>query len=44
MQTVVVILILCIAALFVGRRFYRSWKTRGGCGCGCSGCDDRETE
>jgi hypothetical protein len=46
MQGILVALIVALAAAYLGRRFYRSFKaasgrsqTGGGCGCGCGGCD-----
>lgn len=46
MQGILVALIVALAAAYLIRRFYRSFKAAsdrrhpaGGCGCGCSGCD-----
>jgi hypothetical protein len=39
MQTLIVILIVAIAALYVGRVFYRRMVQQKRCACGCSGCD-----
>jgi hypothetical protein len=38
MQTLVVVLIVLIAVAYLGRRFYRSTRTKNACGCGCDGC------
>jgi len=41
MQTIIVILIVAAAAFFTGRKFYRGFRGRGGCGCGCEdSCED----
>ena len=37
MDTVLVIVIIALAAGFLVRRFFGR-KTQTGCGCGCSGC------
>ena len=39
METVIVILIVAIAAIYVGRVFYRGFVQKKSCACGCSGCD-----
>jgi hypothetical protein len=45
MQGILVTLIVVLAAIYLARRFYRSFKSASGqtpmdgCGCGCSGCD-----
>ena len=39
MQTAIVILIVAGAALYVGRVFYRGFKQKESCACGCAGCD-----
>ncbi len=40
MQTIIVILIISVAAFFLIRRFYNSLRTTNQptCGCGCNGC------
>ena len=38
MDTILVILIVGLAACYVGRRFYNSIRRGSECGCGCSGC------
>lgn len=38
MQTLIVVLIILAAAVYVGRRFYRSTQAKSSCGCGCDGC------
>ncbi len=42
MQTLIVIVIVAIAAIYLGRRFYRSIKTpqANTCSCGCNGCTE----
>jgi membrane protein implicated in regulation of membrane protease activity len=46
MQGILVALIVALAAAYLVRRFYRSYKAASGqarsnegCGCGCSGCE-----
>lgn len=39
MQNLIVILIVVIAAIYVGRVFYRGFVQKKNCACGCSGCD-----
>lgn len=41
LENTLIIVIVAMAAFFVGRRFRNSFKVNksGGCGCGCSGCD-----
>jgi hypothetical protein len=39
MQTLIVILIVAIAAIYVGRVFYRGMVQKKRCACGCCGCD-----
>jgi hypothetical protein len=45
MQGILVALIVALAAAYLARRFYRSYKSASGqtpsdgCGCGCSGCE-----
>ena len=40
MQTVIVIVIVAVAAFFMIRRFYNSFQKghNSTCGCGCDGC------
>lgn len=40
MQTALVVVIVAVAAIFLGRRLFNSVKKGGQatCGCGCSGC------
>ncbi|BBO67764.1 hypothetical protein DSCA_16940 [Desulfosarcina alkanivorans] len=38
METTIVILIVVTAAVYVGRLFYRDFKQKDGCTCGCTGC------
>lgn len=40
MQTVIVILIVAVAAIYLFRRFYGSIskESQSTCGCGCDGC------
>jgi len=40
MQTLIVVLIVAAAAFYVGRLFYRRFKHKEGCACGCSCCGD----
>jgi len=42
MQTLIVIVIVAMAAIYLGRRFYRSIKTAQAstCSCGCSECTE----
>jgi hypothetical protein len=42
MQNFIVAIIVGLAALHVGRTFYRSLKKGNGCGCGCSGCGQQD--
>lgn len=46
MEGILVALIVVLAAVYLARRFYRSFKaasdqtrSNGGCSCGCSGCE-----
>jgi len=41
METLIVILIVGFAAIYVGRRFFNNLKkgSQSSCGCGCSTCD-----
>jgi hypothetical protein len=38
MQTLIVILIVAIAAAFLIRRFLKKFNANEGCDCGCSSC------
>ncbi|MFP4307587.1 MAG: FeoB-associated Cys-rich membrane protein [Desulfococcaceae bacterium] len=38
MQNFIVALIILVAAVYVGLRFYRSTRSKNACGCGCDGC------
>lgn len=40
MDTLIVVLIIGLAAIYIGRRFYKMIRQgpQAGCGCGCSGC------
>jgi hypothetical protein len=38
MQTLIVILIVAIAAAFLIRNFLKKFKQEKACGCGCSSC------
>ncbi|WP_319526389.1 FeoB-associated Cys-rich membrane protein [uncultured Desulfosarcina sp.] len=38
MQTVIVVLSVVAAAVYLGRVFYKSIKQTDGCSCGCAGC------
>ncbi|MGA6926074.1 MAG: FeoB-associated Cys-rich membrane protein [Desulfosarcina sp.] len=39
MQTLIVILIVVAAAVYVGWRIYKGLKQKDGCARGCTGCD-----
>ena len=43
MQTVIVVLIVAAAAVYVGRLFYKGFKAKDPCACGCSCCDVGDT-
>jgi hypothetical protein len=44
MQTVIVVGIIALAALFLARRWYKSaTRPSQGCGCGCTGCDIKDS-
>ena len=49
MENAIVLIIVGLAAFFIGRRFYRSYKamtseSSNACGCGCSdGCSQAAT-
>jgi len=38
METLIVILIVAAAAAYVGRIFYKGFKQKDGCACGCTCC------
>jgi hypothetical protein len=38
MQTLIVILIVAVAAAFLTRSFLKKFKRQDSCGCGCSSC------
>lgn len=38
METVVVILIIAVAAVYVGWVFYKGFRQKDGCACGCTCC------
>jgi FeoB-associated Cys-rich membrane protein len=38
MQTLIVILIVAVAAAFLIRNFLKKFKEQGQCDCGCSAC------
>lgn len=38
MQTTLVILMVAVAAIHVGRVFYKGLKQKENCACGCSAC------
>ena len=38
METLIVILIVIAAAVYVGRIFYKGFKQKDGCACGCTCC------
>ena len=39
METLIVILIVAVAAVYVGRIFYKGFKQKDGCACGCTCCN-----
>lgn len=39
MEILIVILIVAAAAVYVARIFYKGFKQKEGCACGCTGCD-----
>lgn len=43
METLIVVLIVAIAAIYVGRVFYRGFVQKKSCACGCSACDITDT-
>lgn len=38
METLIVIVIVAVAAVYVGRIFYKGIKQKDGCDCGCTCC------
>jgi len=38
METILVILIVGVAAFFLGRSYYKKYKKSDSCSCGCSSC------
>jgi hypothetical protein len=38
METLIVIVIVAVAAVYVGRIFYKGFKQKDGCACGCTCC------
>jgi len=38
METLIVMLIIAAAAVYVGRVFYKGFNKKGGCACGCTCC------
>ena len=39
MELFIVILLVIAAAVYVGRVFYRGFRRKGDCACGCTCCD-----
>ena len=47
MQHLIIIIVVALAAAYLGRRFYRSFKAAGSeqsCACGCSSCGSADTD
>jgi hypothetical protein len=44
MQKVIVLIIILAAALAVGRRLYRTFRSKGAEGCGCSNCSQCDVQ
>ena len=44
MQKVIVLVIILVAALVVGRRLYRTFRSKGAEGCGCSSCSQCDVQ
>ncbi len=45
MENIIIFIIIAVAAIYVGRKFYKTYKAveSGGCGCTCKSCGtDRE--
>jgi hypothetical protein len=38
MENIIVILIVGLAAFFLGRSFYRKFRKKDQCSCGCTSC------
>jgi hypothetical protein len=38
MENIIVILIVGVAAVFIGRHFFQKFKKKDRCDCGCSSC------
>ena len=38
MELVIIVLIVAVAAVYVGRVFYKGFKQKDGCACGCTCC------
>ncbi|MGD2098152.1 MAG: FeoB-associated Cys-rich membrane protein [Desulfobacterales bacterium] len=38
MQTIIVIIIVAIAAAFLIRKFFKKFKQQDACSCGCASC------
>jgi len=38
MENIIVIIIVGLAAFFLGRSYYRKYKKKDACGCGCAAC------
>lgn len=45
MENIIIVIIIAVAAIYVGKKFYKTYKAAesGGCGCTCESCGtDRE--
>jgi len=38
MENIIVIIIVGLAAFFLGRSYYKKYKKKGQCSCGCTSC------
>jgi hypothetical protein len=38
MENILVIIIVGLAVFFLGRSYYRKYKKKDACGCGCTDC------
>jgi hypothetical protein len=38
MENILVVIIVGLAAFFLGRSYYRKYKKKDACGCGCTDC------
>ncbi|MBW2438934.1 MAG: FeoB-associated Cys-rich membrane protein [Deltaproteobacteria bacterium] len=38
MENILVVIIVGLAAFFLGRSYYRKYKKKDACGCGCTAC------